>query len=336
MGFHFICITWGELFTDLLLKLMLPNQLTEGNLGYFRDKPGSRYKIYTTDADARRMRAAPIFAKLEATIPVDLIVVPGLGGGSGHEAAYADMTHCHKLAIAEGERDGAAMLFLPGDGIWSEGSFRRLAVLCEAGYSAVLMPGIRLTLETYLDAFLSRYYDPDTMEAKVGARELVAHALPHLHPLMKAYFIDSEQFISFPSNLIVQVPNRGFLLRSFHLHPAIIKPEVVGGGVKHTIDYGYLRQACPDPTAIHVVEDSDEVLLVVVDREAHRSDLLKPNRFSLTRVARFAREHSDSYQQSLCVSRVYRAHADDPGPEWAPAERKISVLADRLRFALSA
>ena len=336
MHYHFITVTWGEVFTDLLLRVMLPNQLTAGNLGFFRNRPGSRYRIYTTEPDARRIRSAPVFAKLEAIMPVELIIVPDLGVRGGHVAAYEDMTRCHRMAIVDGEREDAAMLFLPGDAMWSEGSFRRLGEMCEAGYHAVLLPGIRLVRETYVDAFIERFFDPATLEAKAEARELVAHALPHLHPLTRSYFLDTDRFISFPSHFIVPVEGRGFLLRAFHMHPAIIKPMVHGGAVGHTIDYEYLRHACPDEALIHVVEDSDEILQVAVDPAAHRADLIMPNRFNLTRIADFARRHADEFQRRMCIERVYRVHADDGGPEWAGAERKAGILADRLRFALAA
>lgn len=334
VGHHFITVTWGTLFTDLLLKVLLPNQLTPGNLGYFRGKPGCRYKVYTTADDARRIAAAPIFVKLQAIMPVDLIVVTGLGQRSGFQAAYDDMTWCHKSAIVAGERDGAAMLFLPGDAIWSEGSFRRLADLVDAGFAAVLVPGIRLVLESYVDCFIERFYDAASIQAKAQARDLAAHALPHLHPLTRACFLDSPRFIQYPSHMIVPVEGQGFLLKGFHMHPAIIKPMVTGGDVEMTIDHDYLDRACPDPSRIHVVEDSDEILQVAVDREDHRADLLRPNRFNLSKVAAFARKQANSFQRDLCIDRVYRMHADDIGPEWLEAERRIAGLTDRLRFLM--
>ena len=106
--------------------------------------------------------------------------------------------------------------------------------------------------------------------------------------------------------------------------------------VTHTIDYSYLKHACPDPGPIHVADDSDEILQVAVDRATHRSDLLAPNRFNLTRLTEFARQHTDAFQRRLCTERVYRMHADETGPAWDRAERKIDVLGDRLRFALGA
>jgi hypothetical protein len=47
MGLHFNIVTWGEAFTDLLLQVVLPNQLTPGNLGSVGGRPGCRYLIYT-------------------------------------------------------------------------------------------------------------------------------------------------------------------------------------------------------------------------------------------------------------------------------------------------
>ena len=336
MDYRFVTVTWGDQFTDLLLDVMLPNQLTPGNLGYFRGHPGCVYRIFTREADAARIAKSPVYAKLLSVMPAELVVVPDLGAESGHHAAYDDMSRCHRLAIAEAEAADAAMIFLPGDAIWSEGSFRRLSELCESGYRAVLIAGIRLVRETYVDAFLDRFFDPATLEARAGARDLVAHALNHLHPLTNAYRLDSDQFISFPSHLIWPVEDRGFLLKAFHLHPAIVKPQVPGGALSVTIDHDYLKQACPDPTQIYVVEDSDEILQVAVDARDHRSDLLKPNRFNLTRFAEFAKGRTEDFQRKIFVEKAIYVHSDAIGSDWDKVRAQSAGLVERFNFAMSA
>jgi hypothetical protein len=167
-------------------------------------------------------------------------------------------------------------------------------------------------------------------------RTLVAHALPHLHPLTKAYYLDSHRFISFPSHLIWPVESKGFLLKGFHMHPAIIKPMAPGSHVTRGIDYDYLKNACPDPTRIYVVEDSDEILQVAVDPSAHRSDLLQPNQFNLTRFVEFAKQHTEDFQRQIFMNKAFRVHTDDPGQDWNVAKHQADSLVDRFRFAVNA
>lgn len=338
MEYHFITAIWGDRFIDLLLRVMLPNQMAEGNLGAFVPPRRARYKIYTTERDAARIRDAAAIARLAAILPVEVIAVPGIGETPGHCAAYDDMTRCHQLGIMAAEAVGAAMIFLPGDAIWSEGSFRRLAELAEAGRRAVLVAGIRLVLETYVDAFLARFLNPATGEAKAEARALVAHVLPHLHRLTKSYFLDSPEFISFPSHLIWPVKDRGLLLKGFHLHPALVWPMAPSdaGDAAGTIDYAYLARACPDPDRIHVVEDSDEILQVAVDVADHRSDLLKPNRFTLTRMVEFAKQHAEPFQRRIFTDKLIRIHADGDSPAWQAAAGQANRFAERFRFAIDA
>lgn len=330
MACHFNIVAWGEAFTDLLLQVVLPNQLTPGNLGSLQGRLGCRYQIYTRPQDAARIKAAPAMARLAATIATELIEVPGLGTGPG--APYDDMTRCHRHAIATAERHDAAMIFLPGDAIWSEGSFRRLLELDDAGCSAVLVAGIRLSRDGFVDAFKARFRTDDGLVAVAPPRELVDCALPHLHPLTRAACLDAANFISFPSQLIAPVEGGGLLLRAFHLHPALIRPQVKGVDVGGTIDLAYLRHACPDPASIHIVEDSDELLQVAVDDAAHRAELIGTGRLGMSQVAAFAEHHADAQQRRIFLDRTIRIHADGGvGPRWDRAAWRMRDLGERLR-----
>ena len=334
MRFHFNLTVWGESYVSTLLEAILPNHATPGNLGALQGVEGCRYRIFTRPEDARRIQAAPIFRRVEALTAVEFVLDETLGEGDGHEAAYDHMTNCHRRAIADAAAEQAAIVFLPADCLWSEGSFAAMAHRRAEGKLVVLNPGIRLVRETAYAEFLERFLDADAELAAIPPRALAAFALDHLHPLARAAFHDAENFISWPSNVLWRAP-RGFIVRAFHLHPFMI--DTKGRDVRYEIslDQDLIGAACPDPAAIHVATDSDEILQVSFEDEAHRRDLLpEANRLSLQHVLDWAGKYSDPVQQRLFVERACLVHAEEVGQDWRAAQAASARFADKVRVLL--
>ena len=98
--FDAVTVVWGREFRELFLDVCMPNQSTPGNLGAL--PAGSRYRIFTSADDATVIEASDVVIRLRQTMPVDLVVVPGLSDGEG--SPFARMNACHQLAL-----DDAAM-----------------------------------------------------------------------------------------------------------------------------------------------------------------------------------------------------------------------------------
>ena len=337
MKCHFIVAVWGEPYLGNFLDVVLPNQLTPGNLGAFSDFPDCRYRIFTRAIDRPRLEASQSVTRLREQIPVDLIEMPGLGEQKKHHQIYADMTRCHMHGVTDADDMGAAIVFLPADSLWSEGSFAALIDHYEAGKTAVMLPGIRLCAEPFRDVFLDRFYNASTGEAVAPARELIQAALPYLHPLMRACNVESENFISWPSHLIWPVDDGGFVIRGFHLHPFMVNPAIKGVSFKFSLDYDYLTKACPDLEKIHVVTDSDEMLQVAIERNDHRQELIANEAYRLDSVTSWAGEFTDHHHRWLFTEHKTRIHAGDTVPEaWLSAERSSDAVAERIRVILGA
>lgn len=336
MRFDFNMVVWGESYVDTLLEAVLPNQATPGNLGAFRGAEGCRYRIFTQPQDAQRIVAAPIFRRIESSIPVEFVFDDELGAKGGHEANYEDMTRCHRRALADAAEAGAAIVFLPADCLWSEGSFAAMARRRAEGKLAVLNPGIRLVRETAYEAFLEQFLDRESGAAPAPARTLAALALAHLHPLTRAAFHDVADFISWPSNVLWRAPD-GFVVRAFHLHPFMLDMQGREARYAISLDQDLIGAACPDPAAIHVATDSDEILQVSFEDADHRRDLLpEANRLSLQAVLEWARKYSAPVQHTLFAERACLVHAGEVGPDWRAAQAASARFADKVRVLLAA
>jgi hypothetical protein len=326
---HFITAVWGRAYTDLFLQVVVPNQLSAGNLLYFRDKPGSvTYKIYTTQADAEHMRASPCYAQLAAAVPVEIVLFEDVDLG----AKYGALIECHRRAISTADEVGAALVFLSPDAIWSDGTFRRLWQLGQAGTRVVMVGSIRLVKETFVPAYLAAHYCAATCSAAIAARDLVGLAMEHLHPLTEALFCDSERFGRGPSHIYWRVGKDGILARCFHLHPLMVNPLVRGLLPKSTVDADYTPLACPDPASLCVVEDSDEIAgFELSAREQFGS--FAPNRFSAADTAFYARYWTQSHHRKF-VRHPIRFHAAELSPQWQDVEQLSDRVLDTVELYL--
>ena len=142
MNWHFIVAVWDEPHRGNFLDVVLPNQLTPGNLGAFAGNKDCCYRIFTRPVDRPRLQDSPVIDRLQELMKVDLIEVPGLGEQKSQYHTYADMTRCHMYGVNDADVAGAAIVFLPADSIWSEGSFAALAGHYASGKTAVMLPDI--------------------------------------------------------------------------------------------------------------------------------------------------------------------------------------------------
>lgn len=322
MHFDFIMAVWGDSYTDLFLNLVLPNQLTPGNLFFFKERRDCTYKIYTTNRDAETIKRSPVYKLLEQTVGTEIISIDSLLAAIP-KTHYA-LTAAHKRAIASASDPGnTGFVFLCPDAVVSEGTFARLWELACAGKRAVMVNGMRLIKETFLPAYLDRF--GHSLSAAAPPRYLTGLALRHLHPLSECMFWDSPNFTTIPSHMYWRVNDDGVVLRCFHLHPLFVNP--VRGDVtpSTTIDGDFLLRACPDANDIHIVEDSDEMAVFELSPQA-RTDYLPMCRGQIKRrssgplrVSRWAVYNTDAHHRQF-VRRVLRVHGSDLTSDWQAVE----------------
>jgi len=322
---HFITVVWGERFVGLLVDFVLPTQLSPGNLpGYRTQDWTGTYRIFTTTKDAERIRSAPVFQEISRILPVEFILIDDVLGTRKYEA----MGDCHRRAIRDANAVGAALVFLSPDAIWSDGTFRRIREHLEAGKRVVAMAGVRVVAETFVPALKERN------NPVFPPRDLLALARRHLHPFTKSCFWDSPEFSRWPSNIYWSVGDEGHVARCYHLHPLMVHPTRKDLQPRGTIDDDYLPLACPDFKDWHVVEDSDESVVVDITDAVEFRDMTMAHRADPAEVAFWAVYHARPHHRVLS-GRVIRFHDGDRSPAWAEVEafagRVMDAVGENLR-----
>lgn len=313
---HFINVVWGERFTEALLRVILPSHLAPGNLPAFCvGGPSAVYRFFTTERDAATIRKSAEYEALTKILPVEFVPIDDILKGQ----KYAAMSECHRRAIRDANQADAALVFLTPDLIFSDGSLRRLRELFEAGKRVVVLAGIRVVSETFVPWF--RALGSPAQPARV----LMKAALEHMHPFTKSCFWDSPEFTRWPSNLYWRVGDEGYVARAYHFHPLFVRPSQKGLEPKGTIDDDYLPLACPDVDQWHVVEDTDEILIVDITGSAEFAEIRAPNRASERNVAFWAHYHALPYHRRLSA-RTLRFHAGRSSPAWAEVEKSADQV----------
>jgi hypothetical protein len=251
--FIFSTPVWGG-HMHLFLSVCLPSLLAPGNLPGLAASNQNRYLIYTRPEDEAGLLAAPAFHRLAGILPVQVILIR-----EEIANAHRTMSDCHLDSHRLADEAGGAAVFLPPDCIWSDGSMVRLQALANSGRSVVHMSGIRLNKDGIVRE-LARHYSKDNLVLPLGARELVAMGLRHLHPIALSHFWNEHGGGLMPANLAWTVPGEGLLLRCFHLHPLMVKSQIPFASFESTIDDDLALRACPDASRDYVVTDSDELL----------------------------------------------------------------------------
>lgn len=327
MRFHFITVVWGDEYTDLYVRAVIPNQLAPGNLPSFKGTD-SLYKIYTTVKYADIIKASASFKKLSTVMPAEVILMDE----AGRKDKYSLVSHYNKQAIVDAGREGAAMFFLPPDQIYSDGSFRYLLDHAKAGKSAVLIAAVRVVKETLMPVVLEKYFSKEDHSVRIGPREMVDIALAHMHPVGKALFWGPDKISSWPSHIYFKVNDEGILARCFHPCPFMVNPSRSYTDFRSTIDSDYLMTACPDFEKIHVIDDSDNAMAVELDPLAYSQDA-PPRKPGYLWLAQWAKYNTDLYQRRFFQKKI-RFHKHDISQKWRRAEELSDRVAEGVFYWL--
>jgi len=333
MRFHFVTPVWGSSFVDLFVGVALPSQLTPRNIRGVAQASDCLYQIFTTTADAGRIRAHDSFRELERVVPVEVICIDDLF--TDEVLAKSDwfirvMTACHRSALETAAKTGAGAFFLPPDMVYSEGTLTSAAEHMSAGKRAVLIPGVRLTEETFVPEILT-HYDGSRGWLRLESRELVRIALKHLHPVSQSLFWNSAEFNVTPANVHWRVGDSGMLVRGFHLHPLLVRPLPGPVGAFESIDGVYLQDLRQTASEIYVGADSDEMLVFGLTSRSRVIGNFGSNRARLATLAVFVTHHANSLHRKLAQIPI-RLHAEELSRSWKQVEFRSHLVLRSVLF----
>lgn len=253
---------WGEHHTRLFLRYCIPFLLTEGNIGAFPNR-GLQVVVMSCRADIARMRKDENYnrlADLADLIETEIDDIINLS------IPHRAMTECYLYAVRKlRDPDNTVTIFPTPDCILSRDALSKIAAHMEAGWRAIMVCGLRITMESagpLLDAMLAR---PGGVE-NLSERELTAMVLKNLHPITLTCDVAADEFMAkWPSHVYWVAPDRKWLIaHCFHLHPLAVRgvPEKID--VNTTIDGDYLTELGIGAGQLYVCTDSDEFLCVEI------------------------------------------------------------------------
>jgi hypothetical protein len=321
--FVFSTPVWGAGHVGLFLNVGLPSLLAPGNLPGLTSNPENRYLIYTQSEHEKDIRAADSYRRLAGILTVEIIPI-----SKKIEVAHRTMSDCHGDSLRRAQEVGAATVFIPPDCVWSDGSMVRLEALARSGKSVVHMSGIRLDRDGVVPE-LADHYSEGRAVLSLAARDLVGIGLRHLHPIARSHFFNEYEGGLMPANLAWSVGDEGVLLRCFHLHPLMVKPQGPLAEFKSTIDDDLALRACPDSSRDYVVTDSDELQVFEMSPLSHAVGTIC-RKGSIEGIVAWAEYGTNSRHREL-IRHCIRIHSGPlTGPMWQAKEIESTKVLDAI------
>jgi hypothetical protein len=268
---YFIVVFWGERFHRYLTDYCLPSLLSPNNIPVL-DGTRNKFIFCTTAEDWRVLNTTESFLRLQKYIePCFIEIPPAPQERSGCE----HMGVGHKLAAEMAYRDKAYAVFMTPDLMVSDGTVRALCQHASAGVKVVLTAALRFGEEPLFENLkslgitregerLSKSGDPLT----ITARQMVAVGLRSFHSESQRYEWQASYFTDFPTACWWRVPGEeGIVLHSLSWAPFLCD---YAANVEHdtsifdtwTLDGDYIYRNFGDGAGVHVVTDSDEMMLL--------------------------------------------------------------------------
>jgi len=274
--FYFFVVVWGAKYAGLFANFCLPSLLAEGNLPALRNSKLNRLLVVTPQEDWLRIKSSPIFAAVSRYLEALHIDLPSAGPD---DSVYDHMSLGHKLATQMAFHDKAYGVFLAPDMMISDGSLAAIEKLALDGVQVVLTPALRYGEEPLFEHFeklgvvssTSRFGD-EGRPLTITGRQMAYAGINAFHNETLRFEWDAPYFAPFytglPGACWWRVPGEeGVLLHSSSWAPLLIDYAALAAhdssAMDHwAIDGDYIHQNFGTDARIHVVQDSDEVMLV--------------------------------------------------------------------------
>ena len=280
---YFTVVFWGNEHREYFLRLLAPSLLAHGNLPSLENASDSRFLICTTAEDWGAIQGDPDFLALQRTITPVLIEIPR---PNPRDNKYLVMSAGHKFATERVFKDRACGVFLTPDLVLADGGVVALQRLSRKGKRLVLCAAMRYTYEgavPEIEALRKEHGDPLVLPP----RRLAGIALRHMHLETLRYDWDTPYFAEMPHSCFWRVPDEeGIVIHSFNWAPVLADYSKLAEHCTDTFDHStldadYIYKNFGDDPAIHVVRDSDELLVISFtkrnDRPGYLSeDALRP------------------------------------------------------------
>jgi hypothetical protein len=320
----FVTVLWGEWHRGMFLNANLATMLAAGNLPAFAAGIDCEYLIYTTAKDAREMTRNGGFQRLRSLVSLSI----NLFNPSKTKHPIDLQQRIWRAATEQARRRGAFIVLMPPDVAWADGSFAQLRAALEGGKTVTFMAYPRVVSETIVPA-IAKSFPPNTDQSvSIPARDMMALAVAHIHPLMAAHSRFSSHFSVHPELVIWPVESDGFLLRLLARELFCFEPG------RYPLNSQSLLAGLPPVEEIQIFRDSRKFLGISLtplwkDMEWY----LKHRQLDPLFVGRWWITYDSPINDYISVFNL--RFTCDTGSElnWRRAEQQAANLLTHLRFA---
>lgn len=327
MTFHVFILVWGDSFVRKFVEFSLPFHLMPGNIPALSGDHDVVYHIFT-DRDSLPA-FEPEVRKIEITAELRIHLLDEMIEGelplmqaAAHLKSPEFKYHIQKSCIRETARQAmddkdSALILLDSNFVLADGGMAALADKWAAGYRAVMVNVLRITEDAVSNKWWQR-------QESAGPRELFDASRRHLHHIHESYFVGSDNFTSYPSQVCWSVEADGIYARSFIPHPLMVAVRPAIMAYQSTADYDLVLRACLDEE-IYLCPESDEILVCKYSADTHqaaREPGPPPTPENLALFILTSTHHR--HRQFADTANRFRGY--DDGGNWAAAEDQARHL----------
>ena len=264
---YFGAVIWGKPFHRMLVDVCLVSLATPGNLTGLDAADGHRFLVATPAEEWPSLMAEPLVRKLSAHLTFERLPFekPEADG------KMAAMSRGHKLMAERMHRDRALGVYVYPDTVFSGSVIERSVEHIHAGAAAVLAYCPRFASHHFVERLLRSKRLSAENPQSLSPRELVREAIACRHVEMQRCEWTSGAFDDLPVTCYWLAPG-GMVALSLIWYPVMINYAALPDHDtttldSWTIDGDYVYRNLRDPSQIHLVEDSDEMVLISFTEE---------------------------------------------------------------------
>lgn len=264
---------WGEQFIAQFLRVSLPTLLAPGNLPAVVAALPTTFVFLTNSEGAGLLRSHPATIYLQSICDVEFDIIDDLITGDNYSTtltlAYGRALRATATAMLD-----TCFFFLIADYVIADGSLANVLARIQAGASGVLAGNFQV-IEEDAKKTLFEQFDADEPSIVIPARDLMGWAINYLHPMTLANTVNFPMYFSSHSNrLFWRVDGNTLIGRFYLMHMIAIRPEVAAFQIGSSCDYSFIPEMCPSGN-VHVMTDSDEYLVVEMQKRTHENRFIK-------------------------------------------------------------
>jgi hypothetical protein len=271
---------WGKLYVDQFCRNALPN--IRACLNNCPGRPEAHALIFTTKGSRVDLTKA-MEGMSDVITKTSITEIDDLFSKSPHP--YWVMSRCHEMGIAAC-RKGEIMFLLPPDQVWCGNALKQCLEYHAAGAKAILVPTLRLSLESMAGFPQDKLVSPTP-------RELVDLVRLHMHPYMMAFFCDGLRMLNrCNGTYIYPILDLGYMTSSFHMHTLLIEAPGKPAIIASTHDHDLVYNLYPDES-VWVVRDSDLVFGIEMSPRYYRHEMISLHQIPAADIKFWMKEWAD-------------------------------------------